>query len=83
MKFGKTLPTLQHTEWTRNYIAYKHLKHLIKNIMNLNNQDEITFFYTLEREIGKVNGFFCYKLQALERRAGIFVEKLRIITQVI
>jgi len=82
MKFGKTLQTLQHPEWSRNYIAYKHLKHLIKNILSLKQEDEITFFYTLEREINKVNGFFNYKIQMLERRCNIFTEKLRIITQV-
>lgn len=45
-------------------------------------EDLVTeFFYLLDRELQKVNAFYVYKMQEVERKLRIFEERFRILSQ--
>ena len=88
MKFGKSLLAAQVPEWSWNYISYKLLKQQITLVEEARRQgnsadlsDKITtFFFTLDRELEKVNSFYIYKKTVLERRMRILLEKQAAVT---
>ncbi|CEI98175.1 hypothetical protein RMCBS344292_12291 [Rhizopus microsporus] len=78
MKFGKTLLNNQIPEWSRNYISYKALKKEIKAASSQlpPPEESITaVFFKLDRELEKVNTFFVYKQNLIDRRLWILDEK--------
>ncbi|KAG0794075.1 hypothetical protein G6F21_003141 [Rhizopus arrhizus] len=78
MKFGKTLLSNQISEWSRNYISYKSLKKEIKAASSQlpPPEESITaVFFQLDRELEKVNTFYVYKQNLVDRRVWILNEK--------
>ncbi|KAI9882398.1 MAG: hypothetical protein M1823_005855 [Watsoniomyces obsoletus] len=72
MKFGRNLPRNQVPEWSSAYIDYKGLKKLIRltaeNVKNGGEPDLAVFFYTLDRNLEDVDGFYNKKLFESSRR---------------
>ncbi|KAI9283421.1 Glycerophosphoryl diester phosphodiesterase family-domain-containing protein [Sporodiniella umbellata] len=78
MKFGKTLNNNQIPEWSRNYISYKLLKREIKAVSNqapASEESTTAVYFQLDRELEKVNTFFVYKQNLIDRRVWILDEK--------
>ncbi|KAH3681650.1 hypothetical protein WICPIJ_007376 [Wickerhamomyces pijperi] len=73
MKFGKTFTNHQIPEWTGYYINYKDLKRQIKLVVELSNQTAkegaiAGFFFTLDRNVEKVDEFYNRQYLEYERR---------------
>jgi hypothetical protein len=73
MKFGKHIQQISQDWATPYYISYKDLKKIIKQP-----NPKTLFFYQLERELEKVNGFyelkvgeFGLRLDSLEGKMGV------------
>ncbi|KAF2706557.1 GDPD-domain-containing protein [Pleomassaria siparia CBS 279.74] len=72
MKFGHNLPRNQVPEWASYYINYKSLKQLIKTasaaVKNGADPDLAEFFFSLDRNLEDVDGFYTKKYSEAARR---------------
>ncbi|KAI9226781.1 MAG: Glycerophosphoryl diester phosphodiesterase family-domain-containing protein [Piptocephalis tieghemiana] len=84
MKFGKQLQRQQVQEWARYYLNYKSLKQSIKQAAvsstasaseEAENPGVLAFYYALDRELEKVDGFFLRRWQELDRRSSLLADK--------
>ncbi|KAF2182168.1 GDPD-domain-containing protein [Zopfia rhizophila CBS 207.26] len=72
MKFGHNLPRNQVPEWASSYINYKGLKKLVKSasiaVKNGFDPDLAEFFFSLDRNLEDVDGFYNKKYSEASRR---------------
>lgn len=87
MKFGKLFSEKIISEWKTQYIDYKHLKKLIKDIkekkkLNLNIDQEIQIFnQEIFKEIEKIKTFFQNTLDRFTSRQGHLVKQSELLHQ--
>ncbi|EON61162.1 hypothetical protein W97_00374 [Coniosporium apollinis CBS 100218] len=79
MKFGQNLPRNQVPEWASSYINYKGLKKLIKSAAEAVKQggdaDLAEFFFSLDRNLEDVDGFYNKKYAESARRLKLLHDK--------
>ncbi|KAF2461185.1 Glycerophosphoryl diester phosphodiesterase family-domain-containing protein [Lineolata rhizophorae] len=79
MKFGHNLPRNEVPEWAANYINYKGLKKLIKSAAEVVNRggsvDLAEFYYSLDRNIEDVDGFYNKKYSEVARRLKLLHDR--------
>ncbi|KAI9024269.1 Glycerophosphoryl diester phosphodiesterase family-domain-containing protein [Phycomyces nitens] len=78
MKFGKTILNSQIPEWSKNYMSYKALKKAINQAASSVPPPEkatTAIVFQLDRELEKVNTFYCYKQGQIDRRLWILSER--------
>ncbi|TVY64324.1 Glycerophosphodiester phosphodiesterase GDE1 [Lachnellula suecica] len=82
MKFGRNLPRNQVPEWSASYINYKGLKKLIKaaaaTAKSGNDVDLAEFFFSLDRNLDTVDGFYNKKFADASRRLKLLQERYAI-----
>ncbi|KAF2094591.1 glycerophosphocholine phosphodiesterase [Rhizodiscina lignyota] len=79
MKFGHNLPRNQVPEWAASYINYKGLKKLIKaaaeSVREGEDPDLAEFFFTLDRNLEDVDGFYNKKYGDASRRLRLLYDR--------
>ncbi|KAJ9648085.1 Glycerophosphocholine phosphodiesterase [Coniosporium tulheliwenetii] len=79
MKFGQNLPRNQVPEWASSYINYKGLKKLIKSAAEAVKQggdaDLAEFFFSLDRNLEDVDGFYNKKYAESARRLKLLRDR--------
>ncbi|TVY26164.1 Glycerophosphocholine phosphodiesterase [Lachnellula hyalina] len=79
MKFGRNLPRNQIPEWSASYINYKGLKKLIKAASETaktgKDVDLAEFFFSLDRNLDTVDGFYNKKFADASRRLKLLQER--------
>ncbi|KAL1634947.1 Glycerophosphocholine phosphodiesterase [Neofusicoccum ribis] len=79
MKFGHNLPRNQVPEWASHYINYKGLKRLVKSAAetskNEGEADLAEFFYSLDRNLEDVDGFYNKKYAESARRLKLLYDR--------
>ncbi|KAI9803355.1 MAG: Glycerophosphocholine phosphodiesterase [Piccolia ochrophora] len=86
MKFGRNLPRNQVPEWAASYINYKGLKKLIKNAADTVKVDQdvdlAEFFFSLDRSVEDVDGFYNKKFLESARRLKLLQDRYGVSTEV-
>ncbi|KAB2575044.1 Glycerophosphodiester phosphodiesterase GDE1 [Lasiodiplodia theobromae] len=79
MKFGHNLARNQVPEWASHYINYKGLKKLVKSaaeaVKNGGEADLAEFFYSLDRNLEDVDGFYNKKYAESARRLKLLHDR--------
>ncbi|EKG19447.1 hypothetical protein MPH_03310 [Macrophomina phaseolina MS6] len=79
MKFGHNLPRNQVPEWASHYINYKGLKKLVKSAAETakagGEADLAEFFYSLDRNLEDVDGFYNKKYAESARRLRLLYDR--------
>lgn len=79
MKFGHNLPRNQVPEWASHYINYKGLKKLVKSAAETSKAggeaDLAEFFYSLDRNLEDVDGFYNKKYAESARRLKLLHDR--------